>query len=107
VEEEYKGCCDSINTKDISTKQKHWFTNRHCLNLSEKYQEAVPNFVCPAFLAFNSKCRAKYARPPAVMIGSDMHSFFLFFLFQGREVRLGRKALPELRWISRDQLWPK
>ena len=59
LEEEYKGCCDSINTKDKSIKQKHWFTNRHCRNLAKNCQEAVPNFVCPAFLAFNSKCRAK------------------------------------------------
>lgn len=55
----YKGCCESVNTTDASTRQKHVFSNRHCKNLPKHYQELVPNFVCPAFVAFKSNCRGK------------------------------------------------
>ena len=59
LEKDYNGCCESVNIKDVSTKQKHMFSNRHCKNLPMQYQELVPNFVCPAFVAFNSNCRSK------------------------------------------------
>lgn len=59
LNQEYQGCCETVNTKDASTKQKHMFSNRHCKNLPQEYQEQVPNFVCPAFVALKSNCRAK------------------------------------------------
>ncbi|KAF8500310.1 hypothetical protein F5888DRAFT_1633073 [Russula emetica] len=62
LEMDYRGCCETINIKDISTKQKHMFSIRHCRNLPSEYQEQVPNFVCPAFIALKSNCGSKAGR---------------------------------------------
>ncbi|KAF8506094.1 hypothetical protein F5888DRAFT_502313 [Russula emetica] len=62
LEMDYRGCCESVNITDVSTKQKHMFSLRHCRNLRMEYQEQVPNFVCPAFLALMGGCKSKAGR---------------------------------------------
>lgn len=42
--------------KDSSSRQKHIFSNNHCARLSKEIQEQLPNFVCPAFIAFHGQC---------------------------------------------------
>ena len=67
----YQGCCEVVVKKDISTVQKHQFSNRHCANLPPELQEVLPSFTCPAFVAMHESCRsAKYVSspPPPVTI---------------------------------------
>jgi hypothetical protein len=55
---EYPGCCEIVNGKDISTIQKHRFSNRHFNKVPVEFQSLLPSFTCPAFVSLHGKCKS-------------------------------------------------
>ena len=55
---EYPGCCEIVRGKDISTMQKHRFSNRHFNKVPDEFQHLLPSFTCPAFVSLHSKCKS-------------------------------------------------
>ncbi|KAI0248837.1 hypothetical protein BJV78DRAFT_1232833 [Lactifluus subvellereus] len=55
---EYPDCCEVVKDKDISTKQKHRFSNRHFNRVPGEFQHLLPSFTCPAFVSLHGKCKS-------------------------------------------------
>ncbi|KAI0251748.1 hypothetical protein BJV78DRAFT_1208446 [Lactifluus subvellereus] len=58
---EYPGCCERVKGKDISTMQKHQFSNRHFNKVPDEFQHLLPSFTCPAFVSLHGKCKSAKA----------------------------------------------